>query len=205
MDATDIISTIKDVFLGLSAVAVAIFAWLGLRTWRKELTGRAKFEFTRSMMHSCFELRAKFAGVRHPITKLYEWAERVPADKETEAEAQQLNEWYAKTQRLNLVIESLNKIIEGEWEAKILLDESSIKLIEEAVQSYRESYADLSSAISTYFDITHDEARTGEQYQNQEWLRGLKKTIYSAPNDDFSKKVDDTTDKLSSALKQYVK
>ena len=195
----------RDLLLALSAVAVAFLAWLGLKTWRKELTGRAKFEIARSMMHSGVELKARFEWVRHPFTQIYEWRERVPADKETEAEAQQLNEWYAKAKRLNLLVESLNKVVEGEWEAGILLDESSTITVKEAVQSYRASYADLSSAISTYFEIRCDEVRTGELYNNQEWLRGLHKIIYSASNDDYSKKVNSATDKLSSALKQYVR
>ncbi len=70
---------------------------------------------------------------------------------------------------------------------------------------YRESYADLSSAILTYFEIRQETAKTGDQYEDQQILRDLRKTIYSASNDAFSKKVNDATDKLSSALKQYVK
>ncbi len=205
MEGTDILSTIKDAVLGLSAIAVVVFAWKGLKTWRRELTGRAKFETARSMMRVGFELRANCEAVRNPVTGSSEWDNRIPQDKETQAEAQVLNEWYAKAKRLNFVVESLNKVIEVEWEAEILLDESSVKSIKEAVQSYRESYADLSSAISTYFEIRYDEARTGDPYKDQEWLRGLKKTIYSAQDDDFSKKVDNATDKLSSVLKQYVR
>lgn len=205
MEASDIISTVKDVVLGLSAIAVALLAWLGLKTWKRELTGKARFETARNMMRLGFELKANFGWVRHPITKSYEYADRTTQDEESGGESQELNEWYAKTNRLNSVIESLNKIIEVQWEAEILLDESSVQYIKEAVKSYRESYADLGSAISTYFEIRHDEAGTKTRYKDQEWLKGLNKIIYSAPNDDFSKKVDEATDKLSSALKQYVK
>ncbi len=205
MEGADILSVIKDAVLGLSAIAVVVFAWKGLKTWRRELTGRAKFETARSMMRLGFELRANCEAVRNPVTRSSEWDDRIPQDEETQAQAQVLNEWYAKAKRLNFVIESLNKVMEIKWEAEILLDESSVESIKEAVRSYRESYVDLSSAIETYFDIRHDEVRTGDRYKDQEWLRGLKKTIYSAREDDFSKKIDNATDKLSSVLKQYVR
>jgi hypothetical protein len=86
-----------------------------------------------------------------------------------------------------------------------LFDESSVKSVKEAVQSLRGSFAELSSAISSYFDVRQDEARTGQNYRDQDWLKELSRTIYSAKDDDLSKKVDAAIDKLSSALKQYVK
>ena len=205
MEAVDTISIIRDVLLGLSAIAVAVFAWLGLQTWRKELTGKAKFETARNMMHLGFELKAYFEAARNPFTRSIEWADRTKQEDEQGNVSQVLDEWYARGNRLKPIVESLNKIIEAQWECEILLNESSVQSIKEAVQSYRESYADLASAISFYFDARHDEARTGELYKDQEWLRGLHKTIYSATNDDFSKKIEGATDKLSSALKQYVK
>jgi len=205
MDATDIISIIKDVFLGLSAIAIAFFAWLGLRTWRKELTGKAKFETARNIMQLGLELKQRLGWVRHPFTSPSEYVDRTTLVEESDAISHVFNEWHVKTKRFNSVVESLNKIIEAQWEAEILLDESSIQSIKESVKSYRESYADLASAIEVYFDVRRDEARTGKQYRDQEWLEELGKTIYFRQDDDFSKKVDEATDKLSSALKQYVK
>ncbi len=205
MEATAIITIVKDIALGLSAIAVAFFAWRGVGTWRKDITGRAKFNTARSMMQLGFELKASFEWVRHPITRHNEYADRKKQPEESESESQVLNEWYAKMIRINSVVESLKKMIEVKWEAEILFNESSVQSIEEAVKSYRESYADLSSAVEAYFDIRHDEAKTKDLYKNQKWLKGLKYTIYSAQDDDFSKKVSEATDKLSSTLKQYVK
>jgi len=205
MECANIISIIKDIILGLSAIAVAIFAWIGLQTWRRELTGKARFETARNMMRLGFELKDKFGWVRHPLTKYHEHAERTKQTGESERESQVLDEWYAKTNRINSVVETLNKVVELQWEAEILLDESSVQSIKEVVKSYRESYADLSSAISTYFEIRLDEAKTGDPYKDKEFIREMRKLIYSAQDDDFSKKVDENTVKLSSVLKQYVK
>lgn len=199
------LSIVRDVVLSLSAITVAFFAWLGLRIWREELTGKAQFETARNMMRLSLKLKANLEGVRHPLTGYLEYANRTKQPDESESESQVLDEWYAKTNRINAVFENLTEIIEVKWEAEILFSESSVQSIEEVVKSYRESYADLSSAISAYFEILLNEAKTKDLYQNQKWLKGLKYTIYSAQDDDFSKKVSEATDKLSSALKQYVK
>jgi len=204
MELADKITLSRDILLGLSAIAVAVFAWIGLRTWRRELTGKARFETARSMMRLGYELKDAFDKARHFITESYESWDRISID-ESKAESQVLNEWHARRNRLNSVAESLNKMIEVQWEAEVLFDESSIQDIKEVVRSYRESYADLSSAVSSYFDVRHDEVRTGDRYKNQDWLKGLKRTIYSAPGDDFSKKIGEATDKLSSALRRYAK
>ena len=205
MEAVNIFSISKDIILALSAIIVSVFAWLGLKTWRKELTGKASFEVARNLMHLGFELKAHFEDARNPFTRAGEWADRTKQENEQENESQVLNEWYARGNHLRPIAERLYKITETQWEAEILLNKSSAQSVKEVVKSYRESYADLSSAISAYFDTRLDETRIGIPYKDQEWLRGLHKTIYSGTKDDFSMKVDDATDKLSSVLKQYVK
>lgn len=195
----------RDVLVSLSAVAVVIFAWLGLRTWRKELVGRARFETARRMWRSVSECKDNFEWVRNPLMKSPEWADRAPQASETGKESEVLNTWYAKNKRLNLIRESLNKVTEIRWEAEILFDDASVQLINKAVQSYTESYANISSAISDFYEITLDEARTSSMYRNQEYLKELKKIIFSAQGDEISKKIYDATAILSQILKQYVR
>ena len=78
METAVVIAIIKDILLCLSAVAVAVFAWIGLKTWRRELTGKARFETARSMMRSGSELKAAFEQARNPFTMAHEWADRQP-------------------------------------------------------------------------------------------------------------------------------
>ena len=142
----------RDIVVVLSALAVAFFAWLGLRTWRRELIGRARFETARNMMRLGFELKSNFARVRLSPAYAYEWADRVPREDETDAESKVLNDWHVKTKRGNFLIDSLNKIIEVQWEAEILFDDTAIQTVRDAVQSYGESYAKLSSAVAEYYE-----------------------------------------------------
>ena len=196
---------VRDSLLGLSAVAVAVFAWMGLKAWRKELIYKARFETARSMWHAASDLKGSFEQARNPFTSSPEWADRIPEIGETDTESQVLNEWHARAKRFNGVIAGVNKVIEVQWEAEILFDEDSVQSVKDAVKSYRESYAELSSAISSYFDSRLSEVKTGELYQDQEWLKGLHKIIYGRRDDELSKKVNNATDKLSLVLKQYVK
>ncbi len=203
MEAIDIFSVVKDVILALSAVVVAVIAFLGLRTWRRELTGKAKFECARKLMQLGYEMRSNFSAARNPFG--YARIDRKEDENETGKESQVINQWEERRNLAKPLSESINKIIEAQWEAEILLSEASSKSVEEAVQLYRECYGELSSAIASYFDIKYNEARGRQVAQHQDWLRELSKTIYGGSPDDFSRKVDEATNKLSSALKQYVK
>ena len=40
---------------------------------------------------------------------------------------------------------------------------------------------------------------------DQQWLRELRKTIYSVRNDDLSKQIEQATEQLASALRIYVR
>ncbi len=195
----------RDVIVSVSAVAVAVFAWLGLQTWRKELIGRARFETARNMAHMGFLLRSSFAHVRYNPTYTYEWADRVPREDETDAESEVLNEQHARTKRGNLLVDSLNKIFEVQWEAEILFDETSAQSVRDAVESYSKSYAELSTAVAEYFDARLKEAKSGKLLKDQDWLKELRHVIYQIPDDEFAQKVSEATEKLSSAAKQYVR
>jgi hypothetical protein len=204
MDVINIISLTKDILLGLSAIAVAFFAWLGLKTWRKELTGKAKFEAARNMMHLALGLQASLKDALNPFTNSYEFIGREKQESESPGVSQVLGEWYARVNRLKPIVERFNKIVEAQWDCEVLLSVDSVKPIKEAVQSYRESYAELSSAITSYFDTRVNEVKTGIPYKDYEWMKGLHKIIYGVEQN-FIKKIDEATEKLSVALKQYVK
>ena len=204
MDA-ELVSLVSDIVVGLCAIAVAIVAVFGLRTWRKELTGRAKFDVARNVMRLGFKFKDDFQAARNPFTWLGEYDSRQQQENESKAESRVLNEWYARNRRLQPLIEDLQKLQEVGWEAEIVLGENSSERVSEAIAVFRHSYAELSSAIYSYFETRRDEAVTGDMYHDQDWLKELKKEIYSAKDDDFFKRIDEATNQLGSALKAYVK
>jgi hypothetical protein len=70
------IAAVRDVLVGLSAVSAAIFAYLGLSAWRKELKGKAEYELAKDVLKSVYRVREAFKHVRNPAIFQYEY----PAD-----------------------------------------------------------------------------------------------------------------------------
>jgi len=86
-----------------------------------------------------------------------------------------------------------------------LLSEDSSKSVSEAVKVYRHNFAELSSAIYSYFEERHRGATSRGANIDEDWLKELHETIYSRTDDNFSKQIDKATSKLESALQVYVK
>ena len=195
----------RDVVVALSAGTVAIVAVLGLRAWKKELTGKARFETANHMWRLGSEFSARLTGIRLFRPRSIEWADRVPSQEETYRVSEVLNDRHAIEKRLISVRESLDKIIQVQWEAELLLSESSAQSVKEVVQSYGGIFLEIVSAVIVFFDTRLREAQTGVPCTDQEELKKTEDIIYSSPNDDVSRTVEAATKKLASSLKQYVK
>jgi len=149
---SELISMISNIVVALSALIVALVAFIGLRTWRKELTGKAKFEVARNVMSLALKLNAGFKAARDIFTFSGEYVGRSRQENETSGVSQVLDEWYARSNRLKPLQENLIKIQEASWEAEILLEEYSSKLISEstkhiyvAMQNLRRRYTPIST------------------------------------------------------------
>lgn len=199
------ISLASDVAIIASAAVIAVAAILGVRTWRRELTGKAKFEVAKKVMFLSRKFAVDFQNARSPFTSLGEFQDRPRQQNETAAVSQVLDEWYARSRRLRALIEDLQKFQEAHWEAESILNEATSEHITQTLDVHRKSYAKLSSAISTYFAVRQDEADSSSQYQDQDFLHGLHKVIYLVGTDSLTEKVDEATATLGSALRVYVK
>jgi len=199
------VSLISNIVVGISAIIVAIAAVPGFYVWRRQLTGKAKFDLVRDLMLLGFKIKAHFEDARNPFTFSTESEDRSWQESESPGVSQVLNEWYARANRLKPLQENLIKIQEASWEAQILFGEDTKNSVSEAVKIYGQHFAELSSAISSYFDTRRQEAISGISYKDQDWLKELHKTIYSRTDDDFSKQIDKATNKLESTLQAYVK
>lgn len=204
MDA-ELVSIASDIAVGVSALTVAGVAFFGVRRWRKELTGKAKFDAARNVMLLGFRLNAGFESARNPFTYSTEYTGRSRQENEPSDVSQVLDEWYARGSRLKPLQEDLVKIQETSWEAEILLGEDSSKRVSEAITVYRRSYAELSAAIYSYFETRREEVVRSDPYKDQDWLRELHKIIYLRTEDDFSKRIEEATTNLKTALQPYVK
>lgn len=199
------VSIISDIIVGVSAAIVAIVVFFGLRTWRKELTGKATFDIARNIMLLGIKLDADFQRVRHPIISSMEFIDRQRKEDESKEESSLLNEWHARWTRLRPLFENLQKLQELGWEAEVVMNEESGKQVLEAIKIFKESYATLITAIEFYFEERHNEIVTGEKFSDQDYLREVRREIYPPRDDKISKAIREANTMLASALTMYVK
>lgn len=192
--------------MSISAFVVAFAAIAGLFTWRRQMTGKGKFDVARNIMFLGYKVNEEFKRARSPLTYPGESAERSRQRDESSTEAQVLDEWYARNRRLQPLREDLPKFQEASWEAEVLLGGDAGRAVAVAFEAFRSNFAEVASSVDSYFGVVHEEARSGSRTNvDREWLHGLKSTIYSQPDDDFSRQIDAITNELAPALKKYVK
>jgi hypothetical protein len=61
--------------VGLSAAAVAVLAYLGLDTWRRELKGKSEYQLAKDVLKAVYKVRDAFRHVRNPVIYSYEFPE----------------------------------------------------------------------------------------------------------------------------------
>jgi hypothetical protein len=76
MTGPEILSMVKDVFLACAAAVTATVALLGLKSWSRELRGKAEFDVARSLIRSTYRLRDEIQSSRSPLVSGHEF----PAD-----------------------------------------------------------------------------------------------------------------------------
>ena len=67
MTASEIITIIKDIVLMIAAGIASYVALVGLRTWRKQLTGTREYELAQKVLKSTYALRETINQFRRPI------------------------------------------------------------------------------------------------------------------------------------------
>ncbi len=71
------LSEIKDIAVGLSAVYAAFFAYKGINTWREELKGKSEYQLAKDTLRAVYKVREAFKYVRGPIIYAYEYPEEM--------------------------------------------------------------------------------------------------------------------------------
>ncbi|MHA7879225.1 MAG: hypothetical protein ACX931_05525 [Saccharospirillum sp.] len=71
------LSEIKDIAVGLSAVFTAFFAFKGISTWRAELKGRSEYQIAKDTLRAVYRVREAFKHVRGPAIYGYEYPEEM--------------------------------------------------------------------------------------------------------------------------------
>ncbi len=126
MSLDDVNKITETLFFVITAGA-AIY---GLRTWRKELTGRANFDVAKKVVAGAYQIRDEIRNCQAAFITPDEWADRKPIPGETDPQRNSAQTFYALGQRYNrvhdIVVQWYPYVVEAEAlfgrEARDLLD-----------------------------------------------------------------------------------
>ena len=199
----ELISVLSDIVVGISAVVAIIAGIFGFKKWRAELMAKAKLEVARKVAVLAQKFRDEFNWVRSPFTYGGEFAERQKGDYETNEEDQVNDEYFARTNRLRSLQETVRDLRVARWEAELILDEGIGKLIEPIEGAFRE----LSKAIREYFSMRLDWSTSNRRDLgwDDERHQSHFKTVYGMTDDEIGESVDAAVNALLEELKRYIK
>ena len=197
LEIVNVVKIFSDICVGLSALIVAVVSLLGLRQWRAELKGRAKFDLARQLSKTAIQFRNEARRVRDPVIYPQEKRERSKqASEERERLIQLLDEYFVRRNRLEPLQSSLERLNELGREAEVLLEEQ----IGEQIAAVNKWYKDLESAIDIYFRaLIRGRSFEGNDLQEQ------RQIVYGTEDDEHTQRLYEIIGDLIKTLKHYMK
>lgn len=117
--SVELITAIKDVCLSMAAIVTATVAIYGLKSWKKELNGKANFEVARGLIRATYKLRDEISYSRNPFTSAHEFPKGYdPLQKTPEKEAEAWS--YVFTNRWKPIAEAVQEFDTQTLEAEAL-------------------------------------------------------------------------------------
>jgi len=197
----EFISVISDMFVGISALTVAVLGIVGLYQWKRELTGKIKIDVARAMAKKALQFRDEAKSTRSPFTFSGESAERERDENESLDKTHLLDEFYARRNRLILLQETLRELYELSWEAEILIDGKIANHLVPLEKIFRELFA----STEAYFQTNLERVDRAKPADPEEWIMEHYQRIYGTSDDDFSKSIDAAVNNLNEELKAIIK
>jgi len=174
------VSIFKDIISGLSALFVAITAFLGLHTWKKQIKGRNEYELIQKLLRATYKVRESIAWVRNPFESV---AEISQALKDSNIEGDYNNNPRIRARKEGAVYENRWRKVQ-----EALIDLDSVALEAEAIwgdkvsaclKPLRTSVSTLAFTITSYLQtLERPNDNLGSEYSKY-----LEKIIYDWPDE----------------------
>ena len=194
---------LTSVVSNISIAVAAIIGIIGLWQWRTELVGKTKFEVARKITLLALQFRDEYGRARNPWTFRNKSIERVRLDNESPEETRVLDEYYARSRRLQPLQDTLRKFYEASWEAEVILSKDDAKLVE----LFEKFFDHLYIAVDFHFEEVLKQARKQSMNTKEDYeaIRANKKIIYGIRDDEIYKSVDAATETVKKQLKKYIR
>ncbi|MEQ1486150.1 hypothetical protein [Methyloglobulus sp.] len=187
MTTPEIITAIKDVFLGIAAATTAIVAVLGLKNWSRELKGKTEFEVARNLIRTTYKLRDEIQNCRSPFISAYEFPKEYKGGSRETSSEDEAQAWsYVYKNRWASVYNAILEFDSHTLEAEALWDKEVRNRTDSLRQCVQELYAAIEALVS-------DKANRGEDFKSdREYGKQIRSTVSASPgdkNNEFSKKM----------------
>jgi len=197
------ISELKDIAVGFSALCAAYFAYQGLSTWRTELKGKSEYQIAKDVLRAVYKVREAFKHVRGPAIYQYEYPESM-TDTSGHLKAEHRYEGNSH------VYEQRWKVLH---EAFVALEECHLEALVEWGSDYQDIIVPLRACrVNVQIAIQQLLSRYRNP-QEKDWMNTEEKNrqqavLYYGGNeskyDTFTPEIDSAVEKFEKWLRPYV-
>ncbi|HFQ5448000.1 TPA: hypothetical protein ACGUXV_004392, partial [Vibrio vulnificus] len=198
LDTTEIISSISDILVAMSTFGTFGVALYGVRSWSRELKGKANFEISRKLLEAVYRYRDSVQGAR----SLY-ISGTLDEFRDKERKVEVLTSHFDN--RWKPVSESTQALLSISIEAEVLLGNE----VKELIDTLKYISGDLRFSMDVFIDFeVNSKAEMVAFYEDSpEAWNQLQSKIVREPDgkDSMSTEIEDTIKKLENLLKVHLK
>jgi ABC-type amino acid transport substrate-binding protein len=185
----DILGTYKNEIISICGLLTVFFAYLGLKTWRRQLLGDSRFKLTKTFLKAAFKLEISFDSLRSPAIFNYEY----PKDKDNGEIRKDEYVYNTRWNRFDMDFASLEDL---SLEIRVELG----KDYEDLLFELRKQRADLLVAMMRYLD----NKKTNQLNTSSVEYKRIYQKVVGLKDDDFGKIFHDLINDLDIKLRPYV-
>lgn len=198
----------KDAVQAIFAAVGTIVAILGLRTWRKQIAGKAEYELATRLLRAIYTVRDRVNSLRAPFISAGEMYTAAKTKTEDGDELSQLPEQHDKLAELAYQVrwehvqEAISDLAVQELEAEVLWEnrvKSKLKPFYDCLTELRNALEDyLSTRRGDYGDVSKEEQLKTKKIVLRGWgTRGDRR-------DEFGERFSTTITEASKAIRPYL-
>ena len=191
----DIVSIGKDVVVAIAAVAASSVAVYGINSWRRETTGKAKFEAAKGLLAAGYKVRNEIQNCRSPLIVAGEFSPDFPLRGDGEDKYKAYAHVYSN--RWSPVKFALEDFDSAVIDAEATLGAGARTAAEKLRACGRSLFAGIEGYLSNM--------RQGGGGPRDEVEASFRRLIHStSENDAFAKQLDSAVLELEASVSQHV-
>lgn len=203
-DIWAILSSIGTLLAGIGTVGLMFLAVGGLRQWRAQLVGTSRYEIARKLAHFAVRWRSEMAQARSPLTLGHESMNRQRGSGESPEEAQIHDEYYARSERLKPVFDTMRNLESAGWEAEVILG----PVVRQQIAEIEKVVTDYAWTMAYYFEdrlsALHNPREQLTPAQEEEAKISYRKVYGGGTNDPLAADINRAVDGLLTYLRQFI-